>query len=192
MATFTGPRLQSTVLVVVDVQVGFVKQSSRHAVSTIAHLMAAWQNAGGATIVATFDNPPGSQYEKISGWTKLRTPEEQALAPELVPLSIKATKRFVKTTSSLLKVPEALKSFQSEGWTDAVLCGIDTDACVYDTAADAYQHGITPWLVTDACASSGGQEFHDAALLLAGRNFGQHLLITSSDIYGMLSAGGHK
>ncbi|MFD5610588.1 isochorismatase family cysteine hydrolase [Kitasatospora sp. NPDC127060] len=182
-------RLDSTVLVAVDVQAGFVRDSSRHVVPTIARLMEAWQSAGGATIVATFDNPVGSQYERISGWTKLRSPEEQALATELAPLAGSAH-RIMKTTSSLLKAPGALELFRSRGWTDVLLCGIDTDSCVYDTAADAYQHGITPWLVMDACASSGGPEYHNAAILLAGRNFGRRLLLTSTDVHHMLSEGG--
>ncbi|MFG2844192.1 isochorismatase family cysteine hydrolase [Kitasatospora sp. NPDC048296] len=182
------PRLESTVLVAVDVQVGFVRDSSRHVVPTIAQLVGAWQAAGGASIVATFANPEGSQYERISGWTKLRTTEEQALATELAPLAGLAH-QIVKTTSSLLKAPGALELFRSQGWTDVVLTGIDTDSCVYDTAADAYQHGITPWLVVDACASSGGREFHDAALLMASRNFGRRLLLTSADIHRMLSEG---
>ncbi|MFJ5120974.1 cysteine hydrolase [Kitasatospora sp. NPDC088548] len=187
-----GPRLESAVLVAVDVQAGFVKESSRHAVPVIVDLMRAWQRAGGATVVATFTNPPGSQYEKISGWKKLRTPEEQALDPDLAPLAEEATKRIVKTTSSLFKVPGVLDTFKARGWTDAVFTGIDTDSCVLDSASDAYQYGITPWLVVDACASSGGHQFHQAALLLASRNFGQHLLLTSSDLHRTLTQGGSQ
>ncbi|MFE0457761.1 isochorismatase family cysteine hydrolase [Kitasatospora sp. NPDC058965] len=182
-------RLESTVLVIVDVQVGFVRDSSQHVVPAIVHLVEAWQRQGGATIVATFDNPVGSQYERISGWTKLRSPEEQALAAELVPLARSATQQIVKTTSSVFKAPGALELFRTKGWTDVLLCGIDTDSCVYDTAADAYQHGITPWMVVDACASSGGQEYHEAALLLAARNFGRRLQLSSSDVHRMLSEG---
>ncbi|MGV9267362.1 isochorismatase family cysteine hydrolase [Kitasatospora sp. NPDC003701] len=180
----------AAVLVAIDVQAGFVRAPSEHAVPTIATLMQAWQRDGRPTIVATFTNPVGSHYERISGWTKLRSPEEQALAPELAPLASVATRRIVKSTSSLFKAPGVLTLFREQGWTDVVLCGIDTDSCVLDTAADAYQYNITPWLVTDACASSGGPEYHDAALLLARRNFGRHLLLTSTDVHRALSAGG--
>ncbi|MEV7123799.1 isochorismatase family cysteine hydrolase [Kitasatospora griseola] len=187
------PRLESAVLVAIDVQVGFVKDSSRHVVPVIADLMRAWQAAGGATVVATFTNPPGSQYEMISGWTKLRTPEEQALAPELALIADAASERITKTTSSFFKVPGVLDTFRARGWTDVVLVGIDTDSCVHDSATDAYQYGITPWLVTDACASSGGSEYHQAALLLAARNFGPRLLLTSSDVHRMLlNQEGHQ
>ncbi|GAA3083901.1 hypothetical protein GCM10020000_82690 [Streptomyces olivoverticillatus] len=51
------------------------------------------------------------------------------------------------------------------GWTDLLLCGIDTDSCVYDTAVAAYHGGLRPWIVTDACASTGGAEVHEAALM---------------------------
>ncbi|MET9396054.1 isochorismatase family cysteine hydrolase [Kitasatospora sp. NPDC002965] len=187
-----GPQLGSAVLMAIDVQVGFVKEPSAHVVPVIVDLMRAWQVAGGATAVATFTNPPGSQYETISGWTKLRTPEEQALAPELAPVANAATERITKSTSSFFKVAGVLETFRARGWTEVVLTGIDTDSCVHDSAADAYQYGITPWLVVDACASSGGQQYHEAALLLAARNFGSHLLLTSSDVHRMLSQGGYQ
>ncbi|MFE3501927.1 isochorismatase family cysteine hydrolase [Kitasatospora sp. NPDC059146] len=187
---FAEVRQDSAVLVAVDVQAGFVRESSEHVVPTIARLVKAWQLSGGATIIATFANAEGSHYERISGWTRLRSPQEQALAPELAPLAAAATQVVKKTTSSVFKAPGVLELFRTKGWTDVLLCGIDTDSCVLDTATDAYQYDITPWLVTDACASSGGLEYHDAALLLARRNLGGHLLLTADDVHRTLSAGG--
>ncbi|RKE02953.1 isochorismatase family protein [Streptomyces sp. TLI_171] len=183
------PPLQSTVLVVIDVQAGFLRESSLHVVAPIAELLDAWQRAGGASVVATFENPPGSQYEMITGWVRLRTSEEQALAAELVPLAARADLRVVKSTSSLLKVPGMLETFRAHGWRHAVICGIDTDSCVYDTAVDFFQNSIAPWLVVDACASSGGEEFHTAALLLAKRNLAARLLVTTEDVHRMLTEG---
>ncbi|GLW73700.1 hydrolase [Kitasatospora phosalacinea] len=183
------PPLQSTVLVVIDVQAGFLRESSRHVVEPIANLLKAWQRAGGASVVATFENPPGSQYETITGWVRLRTPEEQALAPELVALAAQADLRVVKSTSSLLMVPGIIDTFRARGWQHALICGIDTDACVYDTAVALFQNSITPWLVVDACASSGGEALHNAALLLANRNLAPRLLIAAEDVHRMLTEG---
>jgi len=80
------------------------------------------------------------------------------------------------------------------GWSDLVLCGIDTDACVYDSAVDAYQTGIRPWIVTDACASSGGPAYHEAALLLASRNVGRGQLLTIDALLEQVTGaeGGHR
>jgi nicotinamidase-related amidase len=70
------------------------------------------------------------------------------------------------------------------------LCGIDTDACVYDSAVAAYQSGYRPWIVTDACASTGGAQYHDAALLLASRNIGAHQLITRETVLSRINGTG--
>ncbi|WSJ72415.1 isochorismatase family protein (plasmid) [Kitasatospora sp. NBC_01302] len=54
-------------------------------------------------------------------------------------------------------------------------------SCVYDSAIGAYHSGFRQWIAVDACASSGGEEYHSAALLLARRNIGSTQLITSHD-----------
>ncbi|MEV7775438.1 isochorismatase family cysteine hydrolase [Kitasatospora sp. NPDC086791] len=189
MSRWEAPSPASAVLVVVDVQVGFANASSNHVVPVITELLAAWQAAGRDSVVATFTNPPGSPYETISNWTKLRTDAEQALVPELIPLAQSATARFSKSTSDLFQVDDALAAFRTHGWTDIVICGIDTDSCVHDTAVGAYHRSITPWLVTDACASSGGPEYHDIALKLAARNLGGRL-VSSTDVHHWLRKDG--
>ncbi|MGW1511215.1 isochorismatase family protein [Streptomyces sp. NPDC002394] len=55
------------------------------------------------------------------------------------------------------------------GWTDLVFCGIAAESCVLKSAADAFEHGYAPWIVTDTCASASdtGPHVHDAGLLVA-------------------------
>ncbi|MFB7673120.1 isochorismatase family cysteine hydrolase [Kitasatospora purpeofusca] len=181
MRKWLSPNLDSTTLAVVDVQVGFVNEASTHVVPVIAELLSNWQARGRASVVITYTNPEGSPYETISGWTKLRTPAEQALVPELVPLADGSSARFTKSTSSAFEVNEIEDFFRSTGTTDLVICGLDTDSCVHDTAVGAYHRSITPWIVTNACASSGGADYHEIGLRLAGRNLGGRL-VTSSDV----------
>jgi nicotinamidase-related amidase len=172
---------RTTALIVVDVQNGFVNDRSRHAVPAVQRLVDAWTKAGAPVVFARFYNAIGSPYERFTGWTRLRTVEEQSIAAELEPYLATAAAVIDKPTSSAL-TPELRDLVERSGWTDLALCGIDTDSCVYDTAIDAYHSGIRPWLVTDACASTGGDRYHDAALLLAGRNLGRDQLVTSAAI----------
>lgn len=173
--------LRRAVLVVVDVQVGFINDHSRTVVSGIVDLVQAWQDAGLPIVVARFRNPVGSPYEVITGWTRLRSEAECALAPELEPLAAGAVALVEKTGSSIF-TPGFEQLVREAGWTDVVLCGIDTDSCVYDSAVAAYQRGYRPWLISDACASSGGAQYHDAALMLARRNIGATQLISSGNV----------
>ncbi|MEU5632147.1 isochorismatase family cysteine hydrolase [Streptomyces rishiriensis] len=183
-AEWVDPR--STALLVIDVQQGFANQHSRGIIPAVVRLVEGWQAAGAPVVLSRFHNKPGSPYETITGWTRLRTAEEQALVAELAPFVNDAAAVIEKAQSSVF-TSEGAEIIRTSGWTDLVLCGIDTDACVYDSAVAAYQSGYRPWIVTDACASSGGAQYHDAALLLAARNIGTSQLITSEIVLSRIS-----
>ncbi|WP_254403348.1 isochorismatase family protein [Streptomyces anulatus] len=74
------------------------------------------------------------------------------------------------------------------GWTDLVFCGIATESCVLKSAADAFEHGHAPWIVTDACASDAGTDVHDAGLVVARRLIGTGQLVTTEHVVDQLAA----
>ncbi|MFJ9597966.1 isochorismatase family cysteine hydrolase [Streptomyces virginiae] len=189
MGKVNGLDPRSTALLVIDVQRGFVNQHSRDVVPTVVRLVDGWRAAGGAVVFTRFHNAPGSPYETISGWERLRTAEEQAFVEELAPFIDDSALVIDKSQASAF-TPEGSQLIRDAGWSDLVLCGIDTDACVYDSATAAYQRGYRPWVVTDACASSGGSRYHEAALLLAARNLGADQLITSEVALSRISGTG--
>ncbi|WP_420082756.1 isochorismatase family cysteine hydrolase (plasmid) [Streptomyces sp. JL4002] len=180
---------RSTALLVIDVQQGFVNQHSRDIVPTVVRLVEGWRAAGGPVVFTRFHNAPGSPYETISGWKRLRTAEEQAFVKDLAPF-IDDSAMVVDKSQASVFTPGGSQLIRDAGWSDLVLCGIDTDACVYDSATAAYQRGYRPWVVTDACASSGGSQYHEAALLLAARNLGADQLITSEVALSRISGTG--
>ncbi|MET8955499.1 isochorismatase family cysteine hydrolase [Streptomyces sp. NPDC004533] len=177
---------RSTALLVIDVQQGFVNRHSSGVLPAIVRLVEGWRAAGAPVVLTRFYNKPGSPYETITGWTRLRTAEEQALVAELAPFVDDAAAVIEKAQASVF-TPEGAEIIRDSGWTDLVLCGIDTDACVYDSAVAAYQSGYRPWIVTDACASSGGAQYHDAALLLAARNIGASQLVTGEIVLSRIN-----
>jgi nicotinamidase-related amidase len=179
---------RTTALIVVDVQQGFINANSAGAVPVIVRMVEAWMSAGAPVVFARFQNLPDSPYERISGWTRLRTPEEQSIVAELQPHLEGATAVIDKGTSSVLASGAGRALTKEAGWTDLVFVGIDTDSCVYDSAVDAYHSGFRPWIAVDACASSGGEEYHSAALLLARRNIGSAQLVTSDDAITRLTS----
>lgn len=189
MGKVDGLDPRSTALLVIDVQQGFVNEHSRDVVPAVVRLVDGWQAAGAPVVFTRFHNAPGSPYETISGWKRLRTAEEQAFVKELAPF-IDASALVIDKGQASVFTPEGSQLIQESGWRDLVLCGIDTDACVYDSATAAYQRGYRPWVVTNACASSGGSQYHEAALLLAARNLGADQLITSEVALSRISGTG--
>lgn len=56
------------------------------------------------------------------------------------------------------------------------------------SAADAFEHGYAPWIITDASASDAGPDVHDAGLVVARRLIGAGQLVTADHVMGQLAA----
>jgi nicotinamidase-related amidase len=173
--------LGSAVLVVVDVQRGFVSDNSRHVVPVIADLVQRWQAAGGDVVFTRYLNYPGSPFERLIGWRELADSPSTDLVPELEPYAAKATAVVDKTIYSLFS-DEGAELVQEHGWTDLYVCGIATESCVLKTAVDAFERDLTPWVIEDASASHAGQVAHDAGLLVTGRFIGLGQIIKTADV----------
>ncbi|MFF8715198.1 cysteine hydrolase [Streptomyces sp. NPDC015184] len=179
--------ISSAALVVIDMQNGFVNHHSRHAVLAVSDLVAQWSAAGRPVIFTRYFNYPDSPYERFFQWHRLQKAPETDIVPELAEAAAHAHAVVDKTGYTLL-TPEAVELIRRSGWTDLVFCGIATESCVLKSAADAFEHGYAPWIVTDACASDAGLDVHDAGLLVARRLIGTGQLITSDHVIGQLTA----
>lgn len=175
-------RVTRPVLVVVDVQNGFVRDASRHVVPVIAELVDRWQHAGRDVVFTRYSNFPGSQYEKLFDWTSLQGPPETDIVPELAEHAARATAIVDKQIYSLF-TPAGTELVRRHGWTDLYLCGIATESCILKTAADAFELGdLTPWIIQDAVASHAGSAAHDAGILVASRFIGPGQIIRIADL----------
>ncbi|MFC6016433.1 isochorismatase family cysteine hydrolase [Plantactinospora solaniradicis] len=168
-------------LVVVDVQNGFITERSQHVVPKVLDLVRRWEAAQRPLVFTRYHNYPGSLYERLIHWSKLHGPPETDIVPELIPHAGAARALIDKKIYSCF-TPDFVSLVQDEGWTDLIFCGIATESCVLKSAVDAFEHNLTPWLVTDASASHGGQAAHDAGLLVARRFIGAGQLVTSADV----------
>jgi nicotinamidase-related amidase len=168
------------VLVVVDVQNGFITEHSKPVVPVIVDLVRRWQAARGDVVFSRYLNYAGSPFERLIGWTKMVDSPETDFVGELAPYVGPHTPVVDKHIYTLF-TPEGTHLVDERGWTDLYLCGIDTDSCVLKTAVDAFERDLTPWILKDACASHAGPEAHAAGLFIAGRFIGtNHIIQTTS------------
>ncbi|MFI6055745.1 isochorismatase family cysteine hydrolase [Streptomyces violascens] len=170
----------------IDVQNGFVNDRSRHVVPVIVHLIDQWEAAGAPVLFSRYLNHPGSPFVRLLDWSALQDAPETDVVPELAAYAAQAERIVDKTTYSALS-PALAQEFHDRGWEQVVLCGIATDSCVLKTAADAFEAGITPLVVTDACASEAGDAVHQAGLTVARRMIGARQLITTADTAAILA-----
>lgn len=177
----------SAALVVIDMQNGFVNHHSRHAIPAVSDLVAQWYAADRPVIFTRYFNYPDSPYERFFQWRRLQEPPETDIVSELAEAAAHAY-RVIDKDGYTLFTSEAAELIRKSGWTDLVFCGIATESCVLKSAADAFEYGYAPWIVTDACASDAGPDVHDAGLLVARRLIGTGQLVTSEYVMGQLAA----
>ncbi len=175
--------LSSSLLVVVDVQNGFVTSDTAHAVPTIASLTHRWLHLGGQLAFTRYHNYPGSEVERLMDWRKLYGSPDTDLVEELASYTGTAQVIDKGTYSALTR--ELLQTIHRSRVTDLIVCGIDSDLCVLATIFEAFDYGLTPWVVTDASASTGGSQAHDAGLSVIARGIGDQQLVDSNTLLAM-------
>jgi nicotinamidase-related amidase len=161
------------VLLVVDMQNGFLGSRSQHVIAPVKRLVDEFRQRGLPIVFTRFHNDYGSQYERLIGWTRLRTAPETDLHPDLQLCSAEIVDKAIYTafTPSFNSLVEANK------WRTIIICGVATDGCVLKSAVDAFEQNLVPIVISDACASHAGDEIHKAGLLLIGRFIGKSQII---------------
>ncbi|MFI9644469.1 cysteine hydrolase [Micromonospora sp. NPDC051925] len=173
------------VLVVTDMQNGFVREQSAHVVPIIVELVRCWQKAGGDTLFTRYLNYPGSPFERFFGWSKLQSAPEMEIVEELAPYLDKGIVLDKRICSPFTQDGEEI--FTRFGWADVYFCGIATESCVLKGAVDAFERNLTSWLIEDASASHAGPQAHEAGLLVARRFIGPGQVISLSGIPSKLT-----
>lgn len=171
-----------SVLVVVDVQNGFIREASAPVVPVIADLVDRWQRAGEDTVFTRYLNYEGSPFERLIGWSELMTSPQTDIVEELQPYAKKATAVIDKFGYGLFADKAGAALVSEHGWTEIYVCGIATESCVLATALGAFEANLNPWLIEDASASHAGQHAHDAGVLVTRRFIGEGQIIKAADI----------
>jgi nicotinamidase-related amidase len=167
-------------LVVVDVQNGFLNHHSRPVLPALSRLLAAWTQARLPVVLTRYHNYPGSQFEHLLHWSRLQDSPETDIAEEISVHTANAA--VIDKYGYSCFTDDFRKLLDHERWRDLYFCGVATESCVLKSAADAFEHGVVPWIVTDASASDAGRSVHEAGLTVARRLIGAHHLVSSQDM----------
>ena len=159
----------NSALLIVDVQVGFVNDATHHVVPKVEALQKRY-----AHVYATrFINAEGSPYRRLLDWHRFYAGSDD------VPLAFEPIDGVVVLDKHVYTcvTPDFLRDLRDKGIDEVAICGIDTDACVSACAVDLFENGIRPVLLSDACASHAGAEFHEAALRILARLIGRKQIV---------------
>jgi len=165
-------------------QKGFLNSKSEHILPAVTTLMDAWWNRSWPIFLTQFYNLPGSKWETLIGWQRLRHSPETDLHEAIKKYSEYATivRKENLYTSITGDLQEAIKR---EDWQEVVLCGVATESCVLATAVDLFElakGGIRPIVVRDACASHAGASVHEAGILVLERFIGRDQVVLTDEL----------
>lgn len=159
------------VLIVIDLQEGIISDKTVKVAKNIRDLLDSGKYY--AVIATKFTNMPGSSFDSFLGWTGMMGEEEQALLPfveEHADIIVnKCSYSCVKNTNFIQSLVALYDGLPDE----VTLVGVDIDACVLATAIDLFEMGIKPIIIEDCVGSSGGDECHEAGMLLLKRSIGK-------------------
>lgn len=162
-----------TFLLVVDIQKGFIVEGANDgAKARIDELL-----RGGifdCVISTVYRNYPGSHISRLIGWNHLIEKEEQAVVGEA---AVRSDHFLYKDIYSAYggELTDILCRENGGVLPECVfVCGVDTECCVLMTAAELFEAGIRPIVLSRYCGASGGDEAHLAGIRsmgsLVGRN----------------------
>lgn len=182
-----GEKGNKIVLVVVDMQNGFLGSRSVHIVGPVLRAIEEMEARKIPIVFTRFHNTPGSLYEKLIGWRRLRSKEEINIHADLSPHASIVIDKEGYTGFT----PEFHAMVSQNAWTTLVICGVASDGCVLKTAVDVFEAGLTPIVLKDACASHAGEEVHNAGMLLLERFIGKKQMLSTTDFLEMLNSTAH-
>ncbi|MBA3414776.1 MAG: isochorismatase family protein, partial [Chloroflexia bacterium] len=130
-----------------------------------------------SVLFTRFLNTPESPYRRLLDWHGCAEPPDTDIAPELADL-VRPGCAYAKP--GFTGIPDDLAArLREESPEEVVVVGIDTDMCVLKVAMDVFDLGITPVVLVDCCASTGGLQAHLAGLATLARNIGADQLRTT-------------
>lgn len=175
--------IQNPVLAVIDMQNGFLNKHSQHIVKKVDALIRGCHALNLPVVFSRFFNVAGSPYESLIGWDRVRTGPETEIVDELLPLMGNLIDKnfYTAMTSKFVAL------ISRNDWKTIVLCGIATESCVLKTAADTFELGLRPIVISDACASDMGEASHAAGLLALESLIGKDQILSTNELFEYLA-----
>ena len=154
------------VLMIIDVQSGFIKKGMDKTVANIEAKLK--KNTYDLIIQTLWENYMGSQYEERLDYTDVGNSDQAHMMIQCNTDVIVSRCQYSAITEKMLK---HIKK------TDTIyVVGVDSDACVLATLFDLWDMGFEFYVYKD-CINTSAKGLNDAVLKLIARNFGKKVLI---------------
>lgn len=158
-------------LLIVDVQRGFINGGTAHVPARVTALQ---KSPGYDAVIATrFINPEGTSHRKFIHWSRFAPGSPET---ELAFRPAQTTAVVEKTTYTCVN-QALLHRLRTIAADEVHLCGIATDNCILITATDLFEAGVRPVVLSQACASHAGRDYHEWGLRFLRRLLGSDQVV---------------
>lgn len=167
-------------LLIIDVQNGFISENTE----TLPIKIRAFIKSHNFDFILFFKflNKENSNWVKILNWRGMFTQDEIEIAKELKEFS-KGNNTFEKEAAfSIFSSNEFLSFLEQNKIEKLFMCGLDTHACIFMSAMDAFEKGFDVKVIEDLCDASHGVEYHDIAIKMLKSNLGKNVVIKSENL----------
>lgn len=156
--------MSKSLLIIIDVQKGFINDFTKEVPQKIKNHLVANQNQYNFVVFTKFINKPNSKFIQYLNWKGCMKPEEIEIVDELKEF-INKENLFEKETYSAFKSKKLMSFIRSNKITQIFLCGLNTDACVIASAFDGFDLGFEIHIIKELTNTFwGSEEYNDWTL----------------------------
>ena len=164
------------IVIVVDMQNGFSRyEQTIELTNRIKRLLDL--KIFDVVIGTRFLNSDNSMYEKMFGWSRLKTENEREIPEDLLKHMNYVEDKYIYNCVNSNFIQRLCQLNDGEFPQKIYVVGADTDCCVLTIATALFECNIRPIVLTNYCASNGGQESHEAGLRCMKRLIGEKQLV---------------
>jgi nicotinamidase-related amidase len=167
-------------LLVIDVQESFIYKPTKKIPLRIKRFLES--HKFDFVFFFKFMNEENSNWVKVLKWKGMLRDSETKIVPELRSFLKKDNVFIKKTAFSVFNVRKFNLLLKKHRIGELFICGLDTHACVYVSALEAFSRGFDVKVIEDLCAASHGKEYHEAAIRMLKANLSKNTVIKSKDL----------
>lgn len=165
-------------LCIVDMQQGLLTPEIQPVILNCEKLAEEFCQSKQPVFCSRLLNNTGSPFERYLDCQRLMDKQGQQLFSGVAHY---ANKTFVKYGYSVW-TPAFAQAVKNKQISQIYFSGLDTDACILSSALEAFDRGIEPFVIEDACTSTGGNDYHNIGLACLARNIGDKRIVKTQEV----------
>ena len=169
-------------LILVDVQQGFLHGPTAGVMTEKLHQLVGERGLFDRIVATRYGNSPDSNLSRLKNWRSLQTGAERAIPADILARVDRVVDKSTYSGCTPVLWEDLVRHNGGNPPEQVFLAGVDIGCCVMETAADFFEAGVRPYVLTAYCWAAGGPAYYDAAILCLHNLIGRRHLIHADPI----------